>query len=209
MNQFNRNSICATIKKVVRNAKVLFAKKFLEAIGFDGAFTSPFGGIEFLPEGSHRYTSTFDPKTIVQAAENELRNSLPEAFKIFILALCAGLRRNEIDKLLWRQVNFGRRSISVQQTEYFSPKTKESCSGIYLDDAVVGMLKELNTSATGQFVTESDINPRPNAHDQHYRCDRIHQQLIAELHSHGINSNNPTYVAQGTWVRDMLPIRVI
>jgi integrase len=193
MNQSHRSSICATINKVLRNAKALFAKKLLAAIGFDGAFTSPFGGIEFLPEGSHRYTSMFDPKTIVQAAESELRNSLPEAFKIFILALCAGLRRNEIDKLLWRQVNFERRSISVQQTEYFSPKTKESCSDIYLDDAVVGILKGLKTSATGQFVIESDINPRPNAHYQHYRCDRIHKQLIAWLRTHGINSNNPLH----------------
>jgi integrase len=133
----------------------------------------------------------FDPKTIVQAAESELRNNLPEAFKIFILALCAGLRRNEIDKLLWRQVNFERRSISVQQTEYFSPKTKESCSDICLDDAVVGILKELKTSATGQFVVESEVNPRPNAHYRHYRCDRTHKHLIEWLRSHGINSNNP------------------
>ncbi|MDR1233171.1 MAG: hypothetical protein LBJ75_02850 [Puniceicoccales bacterium] len=193
MNQSNRSSICATINKVIRNAKALFAKKLLVAIGFDGAFTSPFGGIEFLPEGSHRYTSMFDPKSLVQAAESELRDSHPEAFKIFILALCAGLRRNEIDKLLWRQVNFGRRSISVQQTEYFSPKTKESCSDIYLDESVANMLKEFKASSVGKFVIESGIAPRPHAHYQHYRCDHIHKELIAWLRSHGINSNNPMH----------------
>jgi integrase len=171
----------------------LFAKKLLLAIGFAKEFVSPFEGVEFLPEGSHRYTSTFDPKEIAQAAERELRADHPEAFKIFILALCCGLRRNEIDKLLWGQVNLDRRLISIHQTEYFSPKTKESCSEIYLDKSVADILMELGKSAVGQFVVESDVNPRPNAHYQHYRCDRIHKELITWLRSQGINSNNPLH----------------
>jgi integrase len=188
-----RSSICATINKVIRNAKALFSKKVLMVIGLGGTIVSPFEGIKFLPEGSHRYTSTFDPKLLVQAAEKELRTNNPEAFKILIIALCAGLRRNEIDKLLWRQVNIERKLITIQPTEYFSPKTKESCSDIYLDESVANMLEEFQASASGEFVIESDIAPRPHAHYQHYRCDRIHKELIGWLRSHGINSNNPLH----------------
>jgi integrase len=193
VNQSSRSSICTTINKILRNAKSLFSKKLLKAIKFDDTFVSPFEGIEFLTEGSHRYVSTFNPKAIVQAAENELRPDNPEAFKIFVLALCCGLRRNEIDKLLWRQVDFGRRFISIQQTECFSPKTKESCSDIYFDESVMKILEGGKTSSVSKFVIESAIDPRPNAHYQHYRCDRIHKQLIEWLRRHGINGTNPLH----------------
>jgi hypothetical protein len=134
-----RSSICATINKLVRNAKALFSKKVLMVIGLAETVVSPFKGIKFLTEGSHRHTSTFDPKLLVQAAEKELRTNNPEAFKIFINALCAGLRRNEIDKLPWRQVSLERKLISIQPTEYFSPKTKETSSDKYLDESVSNM----------------------------------------------------------------------
>ncbi|MDR0742454.1 MAG: tyrosine-type recombinase/integrase [Puniceicoccales bacterium] len=193
LNPSKRNSICATINKNIRNAKALFSKKVLTIVGLNETVVSPFEGIKFLPEGSHRYTSIFDPKLLVQAAEKDLRIAHPEAFKVFVLALCAGLRRNEIDKLLWRQVNLERKLISIQPTECFSPKTKESCSDIYLDESVVNMLKEFQASASGEFVIESDIAPRPQAHYQHYRCDRIHKELIGWLRSRGVNSNNPLH----------------
>jgi hypothetical protein len=45
MNQFNRNSRCPIINKLLTNGKVLFTKKLLVAIGFDNALMSPFGGI--------------------------------------------------------------------------------------------------------------------------------------------------------------------
>jgi hypothetical protein len=108
----------------LRNATASFVKKLLVAIGFDGEFRLSFGWMALLQKHWHWQTSRFDRKTMTQATENQLQNRLPEPFKIFILALCAGLRRNEIDKLFWRQVNFRRRSISVQQTAYFLPKQK-------------------------------------------------------------------------------------
>jgi hypothetical protein len=68
---------------------------------------------------------------------------------------------------------------------------------------MVDMLKELKTSATRQFVIESDINPRPNAHYQRYGCDRIHKQLITLLRFHGINSKNPLHTLRKEYASDI------
>jgi hypothetical protein len=38
---------------------------------------------------------------LIEAAEDELAGPEPEQFKIFVLAVMAGLRRNEIDKAEW------------------------------------------------------------------------------------------------------------
>jgi integrase len=188
-----RNSSCATINKTLRNAKSLFSKKILKAIGMQDSCILPFKDIEFLPEGSHRYHSEFDAKQLVEEAMKELRPDNPEAFKIFLLALCCGLRRNEIDKLLWRQIDLPRGLINIQTTEVFNPKTRESCSCVDIDISVAEILAEYRNIATGKFVIESEVNPRPNAHYRHYRCDRTHKHLIEWLRSHGINSNNPLH----------------
>jgi integrase len=185
-----RSSACATINKTLRNAKSLFSKRILKAIAMENLEISPFEGVEFLPEGSHRYNSEFDGKHLVEEAMDELKSSDPEAFKIFILALCCGLRRNEIDKLLWRQVDLQRNVIYIRATEVFSTKTREFCSSVDLDESVAKILGEYQSVATGPFVIESNVNARPNVH---YRCDRTHRQLIEWLRKHDISANKPLH----------------
>jgi integrase len=188
-----RNSACATINKVLRNAKSLFAKKILKSIGVQSDEISPFRGIEFLEEGSHRYSSEFDAKMLVDSAIRELKPHNGEAFKIFLLGLCCGLRRNEIDKLLWRQVDLDRALITIRTTEVFSPKTRESCANVDMDASLVEILAEYRSGASGEFVVESEVEARPGAHYRHYRCERTHRQLIQWLRSKGINSHNPLH----------------
>ena len=43
---------------------------------------------------------------LVRAAVDELAEREPECFKAFVLAVMAGLRRNEIDKLEWARFNW-------------------------------------------------------------------------------------------------------
>ena len=53
-----------------------------------------------------KYQSKLDPAVLLAAARDDLSESDPEAFRALLLALGAGLRRGEIDRLLWRQVDF-------------------------------------------------------------------------------------------------------
>jgi hypothetical protein len=83
--------------------------------------------------------------------------------------------------------------INIQTTEVFNPKTRESCTSIDIDISVAGILAKYRNIAMGTFVIESDVNPRPNAHYCHYRCDYTHKQFVEWLCFHGINSNNPLH----------------
>jgi hypothetical protein len=59
----------------------------------------PFDGIEFEKSQSMRYHSSFDLFGLIEEARAELAEAAREQFKIFLLAVMAGLRRNEIDNL--------------------------------------------------------------------------------------------------------------
>ena len=64
-----------------------------------------------------KYQSKLDPAVLLQAARKGLSGSDPEAFKALLLAVGAGLRRGEIDRLLWRQIDFNAGVIHVETTE--------------------------------------------------------------------------------------------
>ncbi len=46
----------------------------------------------------------------------------PEAYKLFLLFVCAGLRRGEADVCLWRQLNAADNSIRIEANAYIEPK---------------------------------------------------------------------------------------
>jgi hypothetical protein len=79
--------------------------------------------VEFFSRESMRYQSKLDPAGLVRCAILELAD---EPLKVFLLAIGAGLRRGEIDKLLWRQVDFTRGVIRVEVTEAAALKTEDS-----------------------------------------------------------------------------------
>jgi hypothetical protein len=53
-----------------------------------------------------RYQGSFDVFGLIEAAKKELAQPAPEQFKVFLLAVMAGLRRREIDTLEWSAVRF-------------------------------------------------------------------------------------------------------
>jgi hypothetical protein len=64
-------------------------------------FVSPFASVSLEPRHAMTYRSFFDIKKLVASAQAELSTSDPEAYKAFLLASMAGLRRAEIDQLEW------------------------------------------------------------------------------------------------------------
>lgn len=113
-----------------------------------------------------------------------------EAFKVFCLALYAGLRRDEIDTLTWGQVDFERGCIHVLTTEHGRVKSADSERVVDIDAGLVAILREAKERASGQFVIEARADAKPAAAYHHYRCARLFRWVVAWLKSKGVESVN-------------------
>ena len=72
-----------------------------------------------------RYTSRIDAGVLMRQAREELAESDPDSFLVMLLALAAGLRRGEIDRLLWRNVDVARGRIIIEESEHGQLKTED------------------------------------------------------------------------------------
>ena len=188
-NPAERRSASISVNSLLRQAKSLFAPGILKFIKLDIS-SSPFEGVQFEPRQTMRYQSSFDLGKLIRDAQGELPR---EQFKIFLLALMAGLRRNEIDKLEWSAFDWGRGVISIRATAYFSPKSADSTGDVEVDPEVMDLFRGHHATASGNFVIESRVLPRPHAAYSHYRCQRQFKALNDWLKAHGIESKQPLH----------------
>ena len=183
-NPARRRSASVSVNSLLRQAKSLFAPGILKFVKVDISF-SPFEGVQFEPKQSMRYQSSFDIERLIRAAQEELPR---DQFKIFLLAIMAGLRRNEIDKLEWTAFDWKRGIISIRATSYFSPKSEDSTGDVEVDSEVMELFRGYRAGATGDFVIESRVSPRPSAAYSHYRCQREFEVLNRWLQAHGVQA---------------------
>jgi hypothetical protein len=54
-------------------------------------------------------------------------------FKAFCLALFAGLRRDEIDTLTWKQIDFANHTIRIETNEFTRAKSERSKAAVDID----------------------------------------------------------------------------
>lgn len=111
-----------------------------------------------------------------------------------MLALLAGLRRNEIDKLLWCSLDFTRGVVRVEATEYFQPKSEDSAGDVEVDPEVLQILRTYKASAKGPFVINSRNTARPEATFNHYRATKEFESLNVWLRSKGVFGRAPLHV---------------
>ena len=184
-----------SVNSSMRPAKSLFANK--ERRGQSGLLSMlqgvmrlpsplPFDGVGFYEGQSMRYQSKIDAGALLTAGRDELALAQPEAFKVLVLSLCCGLRRNEIDKLTWRQVDLNKGVIRIETTRYFSAKSEDSLGEVDLDSDLVALLRGWKAKAKGEFVIEAAISPRLAKSYQHYRTERITEKLALWLKDKGV-----------------------
>jgi len=118
-------------------------------------------------------------------------NRKHEAFKVLVLGLVAGLRRGEIDRLQWSQIDLTKGEIHIEATDCFAPKA-DSCGEIPIDPEIVQLLKTWKQKSTGRFVV-AGVEPAKNIDGYHYRANRAHQEIVKWLHSKGITARNPIH----------------
>ncbi len=172
----------------LRLARSLFSRRILKFV--DPKIVPrdlPFRGVEFFPRESMRYQSKFDPSALLRVAVDELD---PNALKVLLLALCAGLRRGEIDRLLWRQVDFDRGLIRIEVTEAGALKTEDSAGTVQMDEELVALLRGFRASAKSEYVIEGGQaeGGAVSYGGRRYRCLKVFERLTGWLRSQGITA---------------------
>jgi len=74
-------------------------------------------------------------------AKEELRDSSPEEYKVFLLAVGACLRKKEIDLLEWSSFRWEENVIRVEPTRYFDPKSEDSIADLPVDREVMNVFR--------------------------------------------------------------------
>lgn len=182
---------------MIGQAKALFSKRVLKLVSPHLQLPSPlpFHEVEkFTKLRSHmRYQSKVDAFKILKDARTELGESKPEHFKILVLAVCCGMRRNEIDKLTWNQVDLDAAVIRIETTRYFKAKSDDSNAAVDVEPEIVALMRAWRERAKSEFVVESDIKPRVDVSYKHYRCEPILEELIVWLRSKGVDDLKPLH----------------
>ena len=180
----------------IRQARSLFSKrKVLAHLPADLKLPGPlpFDGVDPFPRQSMRYSSKMSVAEVLQTAAKKLASDHPEQWKIMLLAICAGLRPNEIDSLQWVQVDFDRGIIRIEVTEFHTLKSEESGGDVEIDAELVAMLRGFHARKTGPFVIESPNVPKPAASYPRYRAGKEFSALCGWLRSNGVDSKRPIH----------------
>lgn len=182
-----------TVNAHLRNARSLFTPKALAFAGkrLDLPSPLPFSGVKLESrKATTRYSSRIDPASLLLAAKTELGDvpARREQFKIFCLALLCGLRKREIDTLLWRSVDFDKGVIRIERTEYFQPKSEDSAAEIDVAPELCEILRGFSKEANGEFVIESENPPRYHTSRTNYRAEHDFRALYAWLAGKGLSA---------------------
>jgi integrase len=122
-----------------------------------------------------------------------LAPSDPEAYKVFLLALFAGLRRSEIDRLEWSAFDWGKQKLHVEVTEHLGLKSSDSVGTVDLEPQLIEILRSFQSTNTGSFVVESPRSSRVGTTYLAYRCGHIFKRLSGWLRKHGVRAAKPLH----------------
>jgi integrase len=125
---------------------------------------------------------------LIEAAKKELAPSKPEQFKVFLLAVMAGLRWREIDTLEWSAFRWDSGIVRIEPTKWFHPKSEDSIGDVEIDPELVEVFRRYHAEARGPFVIASKVKPRLDVQWEHYRCTSIFESLIAWLRGKGVTT---------------------
>lgn len=179
---------------ILRGCKALFGKKLMKRLGLTTELKNPFSEIELPNNRDHRFQKGgVDAAKLLEQAVSELADTDHEVFKTIVLALTLGLRRNEIDKAEFSMFNLEAGTISVDNSEYLHIKSERSRGVVELEPALIPIIHGWQAKATGTFVLESEVKPKPDSKYQHYRAQETFARATAWLRSKGVKSNEPLH----------------
>ena len=191
-NPVRRGSAVRSSNSYLRCARALFSKELLKKLKVRLPEILPFHGIVIKKSRPPKYKSTINPAKLLQEARQNLAAQNPEAYKVFLLAFGAGLRKGEIDALECGHLNFDKGVVVVEPTEYHDTKTEESEAEVEIDPVLAHELKRL-MPVSSEFYVVADGPPRPGLNRQYYRAESVFQSLYAWLAGQGVKSPRPLH----------------
>lgn len=152
-----------------------------------------FETIEFERPGSMKFQAPvgITYESLVIKARQELRATSPEAYKLFLLCLCAGLRRGEADVCLWSQLNPEDNSIRIEANQFIEPK-HGSGGTVYVDQSLMKELVSFKESGQNGFVINSPLDWKASTY-RRYRCKPHWEALTEWLEVNGINARKKVH----------------
>lgn len=190
-----RRSRTITANSLIRNSKSLFSRKTLPLLRarLDLPTPLPFEGVLLDKQPSSRYRSRMDAVKLLASAQEELRESRPAEYLILCLALRCGLRRREIDTLLWSSVDLAQKVIHVETNAYYRLKSDDSEGDIDISEALAAELTTFHKSRSSEFVVPCFRKARPGMICGDYRCMPHFKALTAWLREKGVVSKRPLH----------------
>lgn len=185
-----------TVNSLIRNAKSLFGKRILPfmAQSLKLPYPLPFDGVTLEKAPSMRYVSKIDPYALLATAKAQLMESDPEVFKVLALALICGLRRSEIDNLLWRSFDFPGSALRIEATEHHELKSEDSAGVIDLDADMLALFKAFRAKyPESTFTIECPKRSTKKLKSRSYRCNRIFARSLTWLRSQGVDNLRPLH----------------
>jgi integrase len=126
--------------------------------------------------------------------------------------LCAGLRKNECDKVIWSAIDWPGGSIHVGPTKYLSVKSEKSIGSVALDQEVMALFRGWRALAPNEeFILSSDYKVRLGLTHSHYRADATFSKLTNWLRTQGISTSKPLHELRklfGSMLNDRYGIHV-
>ena len=123
-----------------------------------------------------------------------LRGYLSPAFLAFLLALGAGLRRIEIDRLEWSAFHWDENVIRIEPTQHFDVKTEHSIGDVSMDAALMTILRGYAARARSNFVIEvPNLLGKRAPVNKNYRAQVVFERLSAWLRSKGVSAPKPIH----------------
>ena len=184
-----------TVNSLIRNAKSLFAKKHMRYLRnrLELPDTLPFEDLQYERQPSMRYHSKINATKILTAAKEELFEQEPEAYKIILLALMCGLRKSEMDTLMWDAFNFEDSKLLIEPNEYNLLKSEDSAGEIELDGQLNTVFWQFWQKAEGRFVIESPFEARHRTVARSYRAEHHFVTANRWLRKQGSEARKPLH----------------
>jgi integrase len=141
-------------------------------------------------EADFFYVTRINIQAVISDALRELRGN---QLVIFCLATCAGMRRNEIDKLLWSNLDLEAGVVTVMPAPGGNLKTAKSAAKIKLEGRIVEVLREHAKICRGAYVLEAAAEPGIKTSYRSYRVNGDYSMLCDWLRTKGVTGDKPIH----------------
>jgi integrase len=194
-----QRSARTSFNSYLRRAKSLFAPDAIKHLSVVLPSPLPFEGIAFEPRQSMRYRSSIDPAELTRTAQKELALKDSPVFLAFLLALGAGLRRIEIDRLEWSEFQWNHSVIRIERTQYFDVKTEHSLGDVSVDPQLMSVFRGYAALAGSGFVIEAGgsadlpLTGSARTFPDNYRAKAVFERLSRWLRAHGVTARKPIH----------------